>query len=268
MKHISARVLENKRVAADFYKMRLESPYLAKNAKPGQFIEVRCMDGTEPLLRRPLGCHRILKNGVELLYEIVGKGTAILSKKVKGDTLDIIGPLGEGFSLPKLNAQYPIRNTLLIAGGIGVAPMPALAEALRRQKIKVTVILGAKKSAHILCDNEFKSLGCSVKIATEDGSKGYKGLVTDILERTLADEKEQPGAIYACGPNGMLEAIWLIAKEKTISCQFSFESRMACGTGVCLGCPIKVRKELIDFEYRMVCKDGPVFYGDEIAWGI
>ncbi len=197
-----------------------------------------------------------------MLYEVVGKGTAILSRKKAGDYVDIIGALGNGFKLSASGAS------ILVAGGIGVAPLAALAEALIKRKNKVCVIIGAKKRPHILCHAEFRAMGCSVKIATEDGSKGYKGLATDVLSGLLRDSRYSTAdtSIYACGPNGMLKAIWDIAKEKEIPCQFSFESRMACGVGACLGCPIKVRAGLIDFEYKMVCKDGPVFNAEEIAW--
>jgi dihydroorotate dehydrogenase electron transfer subunit len=276
MKQVKAKIVENKHIAPDFYKMRVESHYLAKAAKPGQFIEVKCSDELDPLLRRPFGVHRIFSNGIEMLYEVVGKGTKILSQKKPGEMVDILGPLGNGFDLVSNS------NVILVAGGIGVAPLPAVAEALIKTKSRAHVIIGAKKKSHILCGSEFKSLGCSVSIVTEDGSMGKKGLVTDILTDVISRTTNHgPRAtnhgprttdhgpqttIYACGPNDMLRAIWNIAQAKNIPCQFSFESHMACGMGVCLGCPIKVRKGLIDFEYKMICKDGPVFKGEEIMW--
>jgi dihydroorotate dehydrogenase electron transfer subunit len=262
MKRVDARIISNKKVAPDFYKMTVKSAYLAGHAKPGQFIEIKCTDGQDPLLRRPLGCHRISKDTLTILYEVVGKGTALLSGKKAGDAADIIGPLGNGFKLRSSG------EAVLIAGGIGVAPIAALAEALIKRKNKVSVIIGAKKKSHIMCAAEFRSMGCRVLTVTEDGSIGAKGLVTDVLSGLLKNSRySSPGtSIYACGPNGMMKAIWTIAKEKDIPCQFSFESHMACGVGVCLGCPIKVRSGLIDFEYKMVCKDGPVFNAEEIAW--
>jgi len=262
MKQIKAKITQNKKVAEGFFKMRVESAYLAKNIKPGQFIEALVSGALDPLLRRPLGAHRILKKEIEVLYEVVGKGTAILSGKRTGEYLDVIGPLGNGFEIKDTNG----KQAILIAGGIGVAPIVALAEELLRRKAKVHAIIGAKKRSHIMCDSELKSMGCSVSVATEDGSKGRKGFVTDLLRDILSTINYQPSTIYACGPNGMLEAIWRIAKDKGIPCQFSFESRMACGVGVCLGCPIKVRDGLIDFEYKMVCKDGPVFNAEEVFW--
>jgi dihydroorotate dehydrogenase electron transfer subunit len=275
MKQLKAKITENKQVAPDFYKMRVESPYLAKASMAGQFVEIRCSDGLDPLLRRPFGVHRILPKGIEMLYEVVGKGTKILSFKKPGEMVDILGPLGNGFML------NPNRTAILIGGGIGIAPLPALAEGLRKRGGKVHVIIGAKKSPHILCDKEFKSLGCSVSVATEDGSKGKKGLVTDILKNFFTQYSilNTQYAIYACGPNGMLKAIYDIAKPKNIPCQFSFESHMACGVGVCLGCPVKVKSQTqhatrnthhathnTQHEYKMVCKDGPVFNGEDVVW--
>jgi len=241
--------------------MRIESEYIAKNIKPGQFVEVRCSDRIDPLLRRPLGVHRISKKGVELLYEIVGKGTDLLSRKKEGEYLDLIGPLGNGFDI-SLSSGMP----LLIAGGIGIAPIVALAERLTTRKPRPYIIIGARTKSHILCEAEFKSLGCYVKVATDDGSKGCKGLATDMLKKMLSAFSRQPSAIYACGPNEMLKVVSQLAKDKGIPCQVSLEERMACGVGACLGCPVKVRKGLIDSEYKMVCKDGPVFNAEEIVW--
>ncbi|MDD5496172.1 MAG: dihydroorotate dehydrogenase electron transfer subunit, partial [Candidatus Omnitrophica bacterium] len=188
MRQLSVKILENKKIARDFYKMRIESAYLAKNIKPGQFLEVRCSDGSDPLLRRPLGAHRILKDSVEMLYEVVGRGTALLSKKKAGTHLDIIGPLGNGFDINRTPNPDP-RSPIIICGGIGAAPLVALAEKMaHNSKLKtqnkkgIDVIIGAKTKSHILCEAEFRSLGCAVSVVTEDGSKGRKGLATDLLK--------------------------------------------------------------------------------------
>ena len=133
MKQIVVKIAENRKVASGFYRMRVESPYLAKNTAPGQFFKIRCHDADDPLLRRPLGAHRILKNGVEMLYEVIGKGTELLSRRRAGEYLDIIGPLGNGFNLSRKTINDK-RKTILIAGGIGVAPLMALAEELCRGK--------------------------------------------------------------------------------------------------------------------------------------
>jgi len=254
MKQLKAKILANDRVSNSFYRMKLTSSYLAKTAKPGQFVEVRCTAGVDPLLRRPLGVHRITKSGIEILYEVVGKGTELLSTQKAGQELDIIGPLGNGFDIR--NTKYDVRTTILIAGGIGVAPLVALAEELG----DAHVVIGARTKSHVLCENEFKRAGCTVVIATEDGSKGRKGLATELLKDALVSRKN--AQIYACGPIGMLKAVARLAASYRVRCQVSLEERMACGVGVCLGCPVKVRLG----DYKMVCKDGPVFDAQEIVW--
>ncbi len=206
----------------------------------------------KPLLRRPLSVHRTLRNAIDLLYEVVGIGTEALARRKAGELLDVIGPLGNGFDLGKA------RRAVLVAGGMGVAPLVALAEALAKKRAKIDVIIGARTKSHIFCESEFKSLGCDVKVATEDGSKGTRGLATKLLS-TMSHEEM---AIYACGPNAMLKEVARIAKARRLPCQVSLEEYMACGIGVCLGCPVKVKTG----GYKMVCKDGPVFDTKEILW--
>lgn len=257
MKQVKAKISENKLIAQGFYKMRVESRHLAGHSKPGQFVEVRCSGGCDPLLRRPLGVHRILDTGVELLYEVVGRGTDLLSRKMKGEELDIIGPLGNGFEITASG-----RSAILVAGGIGVAPLVALAWDLIKRGRKTSVVIGARTKSHLLCERDFKALGCAVKTATDDGSRGKRGLATELLQEMLADSKGPRVVIYACGPRGMLKEVARISKEKELPCQVSLEERMACGVGVCLGCPVRMRRG----GYKMVCKDGPVFNAEEIAW--
>ena len=268
MKQLNVKIIENKRIAQGFYKMRLGSAYLAKNSKPGQFVEIKCSEDGEVLLRRPLGVHRILNGGIEVLYEVIGKGTALLSKRKAGEVLDVIGPLGNGFILPRIT-DHERRTTVLIAGGMGVAPLVALAEALvHGQQSTVHVkriyaLLGACKKEHLLCEDDFKKIGCEVLVSTEDGSRGKRGLATELLKYLLSAKRYPLNAtIYACGPAAMLKTIAKIAEAKRIPCQVSMEERMACGVGACLGCPVKVRSG----GYKMVCKDGPVFDAKEIAW--
>lgn len=288
MKNINVKILQNLKISERFYKMRIESAYFAKQSKPGQFVEVRCSDGTDPLLRRPLSVHRISGNWIELLFEVVGKGTELLSMKRSGDTLDVIGPLGNGFTV-KSTVHGP-QSSVLIGGGIGVAPLVALAEKIvhgprsmvhGKKKQKICVLLGAKTKSHILCRKDFIKLGAEVIIATEDGSLGKRGIITDCLKAILSTIDHRPSTIYACGPTGMLKAVSSLAKQHSIPCQVSFEEHMACGVGVCLGCPVRVRTAYnvqhtaknaryairdTQYEYKMVCKDGPIFDSNEIAW--
>jgi len=257
MKKIEAVILENYKVSDHFYKLRLESAYLAKHAKPGQFIEVRCAStsagASDTILRRPLGVHRVTKKGIDVLYQVVGKGTGILSCKAAGEEIDLIGPLGNGFQIKNS------KKAILVAGGIGVAPLVALAEGLGSG----LVIIGAKTKAHVACSEEFKEFGLTVKVATEDGSRGIRGLATELLMQALKKVDQEECHIYACGPTGMLRAVAGIAHAHRIPCQVSLEEHMACGVGVCLGCPVKMKAT---GEYKMVCKDGPVFDAEEISW--
>jgi len=269
MKQLDAKIIENKKIAKGFYRMRLESAYLAKNSMPGQFVEVKCSEAGEAFLRRPFGVHSISKGGIDLLYEVIGKGTGSLSAMNKGGSLDVIGPIGKSFELPEGK-----RSPLIVAGGIGVAPLFCLAEKMAKKRIKSYVLIGARTASHILCEKEFRALGCSVNVATEDGSKGRKGFVTDLLRNT---QYTIHNTIYACGPAGMLKAVAGLAEKHKIPCQVSMEEHMACGVGVCLGCPVRVyatKKKATtqypipntQYEYKMVCKDGPVFNAKEISW--
>ncbi|MDO8525080.1 MAG: dihydroorotate dehydrogenase electron transfer subunit [Candidatus Omnitrophota bacterium] len=270
MKQIKTKILQNTKMGERFYKIRIESAYLSKVSRPGQFIEVRCSDGVDPLLRRPLGVHRILESGIEMLYEVVGKGTEALAQRKAGEALDVIGPLGKGFDIRGMRGEG--RRTIIVAGGIGAAPLVALAERLAysveriaySEKRKIYVFIGARTKSHILCEKEFKKAGAEVYVSTDDGSYGYKGFISDLLKEKLNAKRYSLNAIiYACGPTGMLKAVAKIAAAKDIPCQVSLEERMACGVGVCLGCPVKVRTQ---YEYKMVCKDGPVFNAEDIIW--
>ena len=235
--------------------MRIEAPYIARKAKSGQFLHLRCGVSTDPLLRRPISIHRIGKRYLEILYNIVGKGTRILSQKEAGDKLDIIGPLGNGFKIYKNSKTLK----MLIAGGMGVAPLLALAEELApyiKGKKKFIVILGARTQNHILCDKEFKKLGAEVYIATEDGSRGKRALATELAQEIVSSKKYrwQDVSVYAAGPMSMVKALCRLMKRCNLESQVSLEERMACGLGACLGCVVDTQS-----GYKRVCKDGPVF---------
>jgi dihydroorotate dehydrogenase electron transfer subunit len=260
MKMARARIVANHKVASGFYRMDLASPYLAANTKPGQFLEVKCPEDSGVLLRRPFSCHMVSKNGISILYEVLGKGTESLASLQPKDEIDILGPLGKGFDIPAVKNKRSFA--VLVAGGIGVAPLVALAQRLSK-KIRTIALVGACKKEHLLCENEFKKFGAKVNVATEDGSRGVRGFVTGLLEKVLSENKNQSIQIYTCGPVGMLKTVAGIARAYHVNCQVSMEERMACGVGVCLGCPVEVRGSE---RYKMVCKDGPVFDAKEIAW--
>jgi len=281
------RIVGNKKVRGNYYAVTLAAPGIAGNALPGQFVEVKIEGRGQPFLRRPFSIHRIKgKDKVELLYEIKGRGTEILSQKMPGEYLDIIGPLGNGFSYErrtsaKRSAASPKgtndERLILVAGGMGVAPLLFLAEQLFRRPSSVVrrnilVLLGAKNKKEVLCVKEFKKLGCEVKISTDNGSMGFKGRVTDLLrtlrttneceaKRSLPEGDERRTTIYACGPSPMLKEISRISSECKIPAQVSMEEHMSCGIGVCMGCVVDTR-----LGYKRVCKDGPVFNAQDLVW--
>ncbi|MBL7151045.1 MAG: dihydroorotate dehydrogenase electron transfer subunit [Candidatus Omnitrophica bacterium] len=270
-----AKLLYNKREKGSFFRLKILAPAIAASCLPGQFVTLRLTDGCQPLLRRPFSIHRISGSGVEILYELVGRGTQILSQKRPGEYLDIIGPLGNGFNYPLSAIRYPL--SILVAGGMGVAPLLFLAERLaysverrahskgrlyaKRYPLNAFVLIGAKNKNQILCEKEFRKFGCTVKIATDDGSKGYKGKVTQLLQHLLSTIDHRLSTIYGCGPRPMLKEISRICQRRNLAAQLSLEEHMACGIGACLGCAVDTKE-----GYKTVCKDGPVFDADRIIW--
>lgn len=259
------KVIANNQIKSGYFKLVLEAPAVASIAKPGQFVMVQVSHLPQgPLLRRPMSVHSVKKGKVEILYEVLGEGTQALSRKKSGGYLDVIGPLGNGFEISSCG-----KNAALVAGGMGVAPLLFLAESMRKRK--KTVLIGAKNKNGVLCEKEFKELGCEVKIATEDGSRGFQGLVTGLLERTAASAASGITSIYACGPAPMLQGVSSRASQYGISAWGSFEAHMACGIGACMGCVIKLQngkcKAQNEFVYKRVCKDGPVFALNQVIWG-
>ena len=266
--NIKIKVLFKEEVSPNIYLMKLKTPEIAQDALPGQFIHIKCSTDNYPLLRRPLSIHRIDKEKGEIyiLFQVVGEGTKLLSQKVVGDDLDIIGPIGNGFNV------YPeSKKIMIIGGGIGVAPLLALAEESIAQGKEVRVLIGALKKELIIGEESFKRLGARVDVATDDGSYKYKGFVTDLLEEAI-QEGWLPDQIFSCGPRPMLKKIANISSDAHIDCQVSLEERMACGIGACLGCVCKIKNEdkkqdKVKYEYKRVCIDGPIFEGSEVVWG-
>ena len=258
-KIIKAKILNNKMITPDYFVMDLEASYLAKSS-PGQFVNVKVQDlVTDPLLRIPLGIHRVKgkgkkEKGVALLYKVAGKGTEILSRRKKGEILDIIGPLGNGFDI--LPVKKKNSTAIIVAGGHGIAPLCFLAETLRANKTEVVFFIGTCGKKHVLLVKDLKKIGAEVHVATEDGSFGCKGYVTkplnDYLERTTHDARRT--TIYACGPRPMIKALKEVSDKFNIPAQVSIDEYMACGIGACKGCAVDTEEGI-----KMVCKDGPVF---------
>jgi len=280
-----SRIVFNGKISNRYYRIRILCPQVASGAQPGQFVMVRVTKFLDPLLPRPFGIHRLCqksdKDGgkgrpscIEILYRIVGKGTLMLSEKKRGEEVDLIGPLGNGFYLEK-----NLKSAIMVAGGIGVAPLFFLAQKLRKTKGRQNVgrtghiiFIGGRTKEDVLCVNGFRKIGIKVVVSTEDGSFGTKGIATDLLQDFLKDRFSSAihgRRIFACGPSPMLQKVSEIAISQDLPCQVSLESRMACGVGACLGCsiPIMVNKnggnEVI---YQRVCKEGPVFDSNCVVW--
>lgn len=259
MRQFRVQVSVFQRIKKDVFLLGFDCPYLVKEALPGQFIHIK-VRSPELLLRRPFSIHKIDKKTVYLLFRIKGKGTLELSRHKIRQTLDIIGPLGRGFTY-KGTLHSSSGMAFLLAGGMGVAPLLFLAQKLNKlqssnYKLQRLVLLGAKTRNELLCQKEFRNLGFKALIATEDGSKGFKGTATDFLKHILSIQYPVHGTtIYACGPEGMFKELSImIRRYPQINCQVSFEQFMGCGIGVCRACVIKTK-----LGYKRVCKDGPVF---------
>jgi dihydroorotate dehydrogenase electron transfer subunit len=259
----TATVIQNQPVCPPYYKIRLACQGSFQSAAPGQFVTLHLPGNLTPLLRRPFSIHRMIKQngaftGIEILYKVVGGFTEKLSRAVTGDTVDLLGPVGNGFTISE-----NLRNVALVGGGIGIAPLVFLADVLAEKGIcpsESIVCLGGRTSRDILCQHDFQTAGLTVRTATDDGSEGKKGLVTDLLADWIKTTRlHMPDMIYACGPMPMLRAVADIARQNNLPCELSVETIMACGLGACLGCAIN--KDDASGKYQHVCIDGPVFNG-------
>ncbi|MCL1864077.1 MAG: dihydroorotate dehydrogenase electron transfer subunit [Defluviitaleaceae bacterium] len=243
---LKVSIRDNHCISPDIFSVKVAAPDVAKSAKSGQFIMVY-LDKGELLLPRPISIHDINDNEIEIIYQVVGKGTLVLSQMQSGQEIKILAPLGNGFTIPA-NA----KKAAIVGGGIGTPPLYHLAKTLASLSIATDVYLGFR-SAPILAE-KFRALkNGEVHIATEDGSHGHRGFVTDIFEPQNYEQ------IFACGPEPMLHAVSALAARAAIPCQVSMEQRMACGIGTCVGCVIRVGE-----QYARVCCEGPVFDAKEV----
>lgn len=258
MYQVKAKVLSNEKLSDTHYRIKLEASQIAKAARAGQFVHIRCSPGYDPLLRRPFSIHKCAQGRIDILYQIVGKGTGLLSQKRRGDQLDSLGPLGKGFEIGSA-----FNKIFIVGGGIGAAPLYMVAQEITRlgHGQDVTVLLGAKNKELILGKDDFERLGLEVMIATEDGSTGYRGLISNLFQESILSQASLSVAIYTCGPVSMLRKIAELSRHRGFFCQVSVEQKMGCGVGACLGCVIRGAS-----GYLRVCKDGPVFDAKKILW--
>ncbi len=242
MKQSIFTIIENAALTRDVWRMRLRGDTSAITAA-GQFVNVQ-LDGL--FLRRPISVCDCEGDVLTLIYKVVGKGTAQMAKMSAGETLDVLTGLGNGYDLT-LAGEHP----LLIGGGVGVPPLYMLAKKLRARGLRVSVILGFNTESEIFCREDFAALGCDVTVTTVDGSYGTKGFVTDAMGADYS-------YFYTCGPEPMLRAVYRASKT---SGQMSFEERMGCGFGACMGCSCKTLT-----GNKRICKEGPVMKKEEILW--
>lgn len=256
---VEAVVLEHRDYAAGYRLLVLEAPGIAGAVSAGQFVHVRVPRLEASVLRRPFSVFRADETGIAILYKAVGHGTRVLAQVPEGTAVSLIGPLGNGFP-PCPAGVAPV----LVAGGYGVAPLYLLAG---RSSTQGALFVGGRTEADILCRAEFEELGWNVHVATEDGSLGVKGMVTDALDAWLTGgSPDRPFHIYACGPDGMLRAVGEKAVAGGIQAWLSLDKHMGCGVGACLACVQKVRDGDGQVRWTRVCKDGPVFDAREVVW--
>jgi len=265
---LSATILANAEVAPEHYLMTLAVSGAFRDARPGQFVMLRPAGRGFPFLGRPLGIYSLAEYGngarIEILYRAAGKGTKVISTLCAGDRIEILGPLGNRFEL-----RPGMKTAVLMAGGIGIAPLVFLAENLRAnappEGLKMILYIGARDSASLLAIDRMKNFGAEVRVSTDDGSAGYRGPVTDLFRKDLASFDASKTEVFVCGHNPMLKRVSEMIEHQPFPCQVLMEERMACGMGACLGCTIEVRTPS-GVEYRQVCADGPVFDLRSIVW--
>jgi dihydroorotate dehydrogenase electron transfer subunit len=268
----------NERIARDTYQLSFSAPQIAARIVPGQFIMLRLPSGDDPLLGRPLAVYDVTYGdrgeplGLEIVYLAVGKMTRRLAELPRSTPLDVWGPLGNGFP------AVPAEHLVMVAGGIGQTPFLAMAKEHQGQKTygdppravprakQITLCYGARSADHLAGVADFQSLGIDVRLATDDGSTGHHGLVTDLIA-PLVSQSKFPCRIVCCGPEKMIARTAQIAAELGVPCQVSLETPMACGIGICFSCVTKVLDASGGWDYRRTCVEGPVFDAEKVVFG-
>jgi dihydroorotate dehydrogenase electron transfer subunit len=244
----------------DFFRFTIDAPAVGREARPGQFVMVKVAEGTAPLLRRPLGIHAADGGAIELFFKIAGQGTELLSRRRPGESLDLIGPLGRGFTIA---AAAKGTTALLVGGGRGIAPLYFLARELAAAGARPVVLYGGRGLDDIPLRERLEQDGLEYQCSTDDGSFGFPGFVTELAGREIA--KAKPAVVYACGPDPMMKALAAITAKHGVPAEFSLEAVMGCGIGACWGCVHRIRTESGD-GWVKICEEGPVFPGERIQW--
>ncbi|MDO4541052.1 MAG: dihydroorotate dehydrogenase electron transfer subunit [Syntrophomonadaceae bacterium] len=255
-----ASIIENKALGGGLWLLEAVAPGLVAEATPGQFVQVRVSPQADPLLRRPISIFDADKDtGVlRLLYRAVGRGTLMMTALRPGETLDVMGPLGRGFAL-----DIAAGHAALVGGGVGCAPLLYLGKALLARGCRVSLYGGAATAAGLSFAEHFTAAGITLHPATDDGTLGHHGLITDLFFAGVNSAATE--GVYCCGPAPMMAAVAAHCRRLGLRAQFSLEQHMACGVGACLGCACKLKSE--DEGYAKICKDGPVFDLEQLGWG-
>ncbi|MCK8817789.1 dihydroorotate dehydrogenase electron transfer subunit [Natroniella sulfidigena] len=249
-------IVEQQKIGPGYFKLVIKAPEIVAQAKIGQFVHIKWIAeerNSDPLLRRPISINRINheEETITLVYRVVGRGTKVLSNLKPGDQLDIMGPLGTGFSISE-----DTNRVLVIGGGVGIAPLYPLVNKLIEANKEVILLLGAETAEEVIDLDSFQEFDLELKVATMDGSLGKQGFVTDYLEEL----EQEMDYIYTCGPTPMMKVIRDWAIDFNVPGQASLEERMGCGTGACLSCVCQVKIEGKDgWTYKQACTAGPVF---------
>jgi dihydroorotate dehydrogenase electron transfer subunit len=236
------------RVAENVYVLTFISEQIAHSTHPGQFVNIKTDESIEPLLRRPFSVYYAEEGRVQLIFNVIGKGTATLKQKGQGETIDVLGPLGVPFALE----GNTFDTAILIGGGLGVAPLPMATRELGRLGKRIITFLGAR-TASMIVDQHL----VGVSIATDDGTRGFHGNVVELMQRQLSADLLQRSKVFACGPTPMLRALQTFVLKNNIQCEASLEGPMGCGFGVCQGCPVELVGD--EKKFALMCKDGPTF---------
>jgi len=278
-----ATVIENVCSARDTYRMRIDAPAIAERIAPGQFLMVRLAGHVDPMLGRAFALYDVIRNdagqavAVDFVYLKKGKLTIPLAKCQPGSHVEVWGPLGNGFSIA------PTDHLIMVAGGIGQTPFLALGkECLGRAKYAAPLRQATEVSHATLCygvrtadllagQDDFRGAGIDLRIASDDGSIGHQGLVTDVLRQVVGESASQSPRVVCCGPEPMMQATAEVCRELGVPCQVSLETPMACGIGICFSCVAKIRQEdgpngELEWDYKRTCVEGPVFDAEMIVW--
>jgi len=278
----SGVVVSQRQLAVGTYAIRLRAPMLSSRIKPGQFFMIRPSSGSDPLLGRPFALYDTVVNGdsdadeFEFAYHVIGKMTGLMSEWSSGESVELWGPLGNGFPV------FEGKHLMCVGGGIGYTPFLAVAQEVtgqrdygrsanavpsKKESRCVTLCYGARDSNHRADLSDFDGIpNLSIQISTDDGSEGHSGYVTDLVTNMLNhSENDRPDGVYCCGPVPMMNAVAKICAEQNVPCWLSLETPMACGFGACFSCVTKVRMDDGNWDYRRTCVEGPVFPAESLA---